>query len=348
MAELKWGVLGCGLISEDFVRAMRQCQHKHKVVAAGASSTQRAQQFVDKCELTGAKVYDYEGVLNDPNVDVVYIGLMNHQHKEWCLKAFDHGKPVLCEKPLAPNYKGAKEIVDKAKEKKLFFMEAFWSRCFPAYKFLREEIDKQAMGPVKSVFANFGLDILGENRFNADLGASPLNDIGVYTVSFAQWIFRNEKPEKITATGKTVNQCDRWGTITLEYSGDRKAILIFGGVDFTPIDGRVTCERGRYDLPENFYCPTRVIRYENKGVIRCNQRKIEKVDFNFDNFENDKVEYNFMNDSGLRYEADHVYECLRDGKLESSNASHEDTLRIVQITDEARRQLGVVYSQDKE
>lgn len=85
---------------------------------------------------------------------------MNHQHYEFTLKALDHGKHVLCEKPLAVNYKQAKEMVEKAREKKLFCMEAFWSRCFPAYKFLREEIEQNKMGDVKSVFVNFGLDCL--------------------------------------------------------------------------------------------------------------------------------------------------------------------------------------------
>lgn len=72
----------------------------------------------------------------------------------------DKGKHVLCEKPLAPCYRDVKEIIDKAKEKKVFFMEAFWSRCFPVYKFLREEMDQKKMGDVKSVFVNFGMDQL--------------------------------------------------------------------------------------------------------------------------------------------------------------------------------------------
>lgn len=99
-----------------------------------------------------------------------------------------------------------------------------------------------------------------------EIGATPLTDIGVYTVSFAQWIFRNEKPEKILATGKITNGCDRWGVITLEYSNDRKAVLIFGGVDFTPIDAMVTCENGRYHVIWALEC--RIFSSQKTSIAR--------------------------------------------------------------------------------
>lgn len=89
--------------------------------------------------------------------EVVYVGLMNHLHYDIVLKALDQGKHVLCEKPFAPNYKQAKTMIDRAKAKKLFLMEGAWSRFFPSWEMLRREIKEKKLGPVKSVFANFGV-----------------------------------------------------------------------------------------------------------------------------------------------------------------------------------------------
>uniref|UniRef100_A0A914EDG2 Trans-1,2-dihydrobenzene-1,2-diol dehydrogenase n=1 Tax=Acrobeloides nanus TaxID=290746 RepID=A0A914EDG2_9BILA len=213
---------------------------------------------------------------------------MNHQHYEFTLKALDHGKHVLCEKPLA-----------------------------------------------------------GKNRFVTELGASPLNDIGCYTIGFALWVFNNEKPERISALGRIQNGCDMWSVISLEFPNNRKAVLTYSAEDFTPVDAMITCEKGRYHLPQFFNAPTKVVRYEIKALIRGNIRDIEEKEFNFDNFENDKTPYNLARNSGLRYEADHVYECIKAGKKESELVPFEDTLLVVQIMDEVRKQLGVVYGPDK-
>ena len=79
-----------------------------------------------------------------------------------------------------------------------------------------------------------------------------LNDIGVYCVSLAQWIFRNEKPDQISAIGYVENEFGQWGVITLQYSRNRKAVLNFSGIHFTPIDAIITCENGRYNV-RHFY-----------------------------------------------------------------------------------------------
>lgn len=101
-------------------------------------------------------------ILNLLISEVVYVGLMNHLHYEVVLKALDNGKHVVCEKPFAPNYKQAKTMVDKAKEKKLFLMEGAWSRFFPAWQLLRKEIKEKKLGQVKSVFANFGVILVSK------------------------------------------------------------------------------------------------------------------------------------------------------------------------------------------
>lgn len=89
-------------------------------------------------------------------VDVVYIGSLNPQHYEICLLMLEHGKNVLCEKPLCLNRKQAKKVIQYAEMKKLFLMEAVWSRFFPAYQYLRKQIDSGVLGEIQEVDVEFG------------------------------------------------------------------------------------------------------------------------------------------------------------------------------------------------
>ena len=134
--ELRWGIVGCGQISHDFAQAMRKCVNKNKIVAVAARNSDRAESFKKELNLDqSVKVYgSYEDLFNDQDVDVVYIGTVNHEHAATTLKALDFGKNVLCEKPIAPNVKDAKPLFEKAREKNLFLMEATWTRVFAVFK----------------------------------------------------------------------------------------------------------------------------------------------------------------------------------------------------------------------
>jgi dihydrodiol dehydrogenase / D-xylose 1-dehydrogenase (NADP) len=133
--------------------------------------------------------------------DVVYIGAINTAHFEIGMLMLDHGKHVLCEKPLCLNEKQAKKLLSHAKAKKLFFMEAIWSRFFPSYIYLRDRIEKGDLGEIKEVEVEFGFALSDVERMNSKaLGGGTILDLGVYTIQVSQWAFRQE-PIKIVATG---------------------------------------------------------------------------------------------------------------------------------------------------
>ncbi len=123
MSALRWGIAGAGKISFDFCLALQTLDKKeHSIHAIGARSEERARELAEKLNI--ARHYgSYDELFADADIDVVYIGTVNTTHKDLALQALQNGKHVLCEKPVAMNSKDLEEILQKAKEKNLFFME---------------------------------------------------------------------------------------------------------------------------------------------------------------------------------------------------------------------------------
>jgi len=150
--QLKWGFVGTGKICEDFCLALLTCDsHEHAIVAVGSREKIKADEFVKKFNL-GNNIQTYssqEEVFEDSNVDIVYIGTIEEYHRDLCIKALNHNKHVLCEKPLAMNTAEVQDIIDTARKTKKFIMEAIWSRFFPIYNYLRDSV--QQIGTVNLI-----------------------------------------------------------------------------------------------------------------------------------------------------------------------------------------------------
>lgn len=156
---LRWGIASAGKICHDFATAVGTLSPSdHKLVAVAARDQTKADEFAKVHDIE--KSYEgYERLANDANVEVVYVGCLNPQHYEVVLLMLQHGKHVLCEKPLTMNEKQSSKLIAFAKEKKLFLMEAIWSRFFPSYQYLRRQIQTGALGDIKNVSVEFGFNI---------------------------------------------------------------------------------------------------------------------------------------------------------------------------------------------
>src|SRR5690606_11766102 len=138
MAEkkFKWGVLGPGRIAHEFARGVQVIEGA-SIYAVASKTPGKAEQFA--AQYGGAKTYStYEDVVNDPEVDGVYVATPHRYHFANTMIALSAGKPVLCEKPLTVNAKESKELFKTAKEKKVFLMEALWTRFLPIYSVVRK------------------------------------------------------------------------------------------------------------------------------------------------------------------------------------------------------------------
>ncbi|CAI9620713.1 unnamed protein product [Staurois parvus] len=138
----------------------------------------------------------------------------------------EKGKNVLCEKPLAMNLTEVNELISAARKHNVFLMEAFWSRFFPVYEKIRSLLNQKALGEVKIVRAEFGVNLLHVPRsVEKELGGGALLDIGCYCIQFALMAFGGEKPESITAKGFLHETgVDETVTVILQYSGKRQAV----------------------------------------------------------------------------------------------------------------------------
>lgn len=156
---LRWGIASAGKICHDFATAVGTLPAAdHRIVAVAAREHAKAAAFAELHQIEHA--YEgYERLANDTNVEVVYVGMLNPQHYEVVLLMLQHGKHVLCEKPLCMNEKQSTHVIAVAKERKLFLMEAIWSRLFPAYQYVRRQIQSGALGTVREVDVEFGFPI---------------------------------------------------------------------------------------------------------------------------------------------------------------------------------------------
>lgn len=165
-------------------------------------------------------------LFNNKFPEVVYIGALNPQHYEIAMMMLENKKHVLCEKPLCMNEKQARKLITYATSKKLFIMEAVWSRFFPSYQYLKKQIANDILGEIQEVNVTFGFHLADVERLNKkSQGGGTILDLGVYAIQVAQWAFR-EPPMSVKATGKLNEEgVDLEMVAELTYSGNRKAHL---------------------------------------------------------------------------------------------------------------------------
>lgn len=202
MKKVKWGILSTASIAKSaLIPAIKRADNAEVVVIA--SRGERVHSAAEECGIPIA-YESYDALLQDENIDAVYIPLPNHLHKEWVIKAAEHGKHVLCEKPVALNAEEALEMVHVCKERKVTFMEAFMYQFHPQYKRVHELIDSGEIGEVKLVKGSFSFFMEnreGNIRMNKEMGGGSLFDVGSYCVHAIRSVL-NAEPVQVYAQSK--------------------------------------------------------------------------------------------------------------------------------------------------
>ncbi|KAL0851002.1 hypothetical protein ABMA28_006895 [Loxostege sticticalis] len=331
---LRWGIVSAGRISHDFVAAFNSYPNvgDQVIAAVAARDRSRAEEFAKLHKI--GKVFDtYTDMAKSKDIDIAYIGSLNHDHYYLSKLFLEHGKHVLCEKPLCLNLKQVQSLVNLSRQKKLFLMEAVWSRFSPVYHALEKEIQDGKLGEVKHVEVNFGIPIEKNERIRQkELGGGALMDIGLYTLQFAQFVYK-EEPTKVTAVGNLSDQgVDTIETIILEYTGGRRAVLNVDSTVRLWNKATVVGTKGWVTAEDPFNFPTVLIHVDGTAqeipLHEC------------------KIPYNHVNSSGLVYEALEVERCIRAGLVESPRMSHKESLLLAKLEDTVRKQVGVHYDED--
>ena len=331
MKKIRFGVIGPGKIANLFCGDLVQSQ-KAELYAVASRSDKRAAEFAKKY---GAdKIYsDYEKLAEDKNIDVVYIATPHVFHKDISIMCMERGKAVLCEKPAAVNEVQMNEIAEAAKKNDVFFMEGMWTKCFPITRQLKAITDSQKMGKIRHIDANFGVGSWDDSLiydssyrlFSPELAGGGILDIGIYPISLVSWLM-GRAPEKITAAAKmTETGVDGDVIGILEYNDNCLAKVQCSICQETSETARIYFDEGKIEI-NRFYRP-------NHMEITYRDGTHEDI---YDDYERKNL-YGFL------YEIDHVADCIRDGKKVSSYHSIDDSLNVVKIMDELRKQIGLKY-----
>ncbi len=334
---LRWGLAAAGKITHDFVNAVQsapsEIASKHTFVAVAARSGARAREFADRFGIEKS-LEGYEALAAEKDVDAVYVAPIHPQHVAVAKIMIMAGKSVLLEKPIGMNLSETQDLVKLAREKKVFLMEAMWTRCAPQSAKLREEIAAGAIGKVIHVDATLGFDIKISRLFKKELGGGSMLDLGVYPVFFILQAFPGERPEKVTATGHLNEEgTDSYVTAVFIYSGGRSATLNIHSKCDLVSDAFVYGESGHIKAPAPFHnCP----KLEVKG--KMHEWPLPEG----------RLEYNYTNSAALMYEAEHVRECLEKGLTESPLVGLDESVLAAELMEKMRKQVGVVYPQDEQ
>ncbi|RIK43496.1 MAG: dehydrogenase [Chloroflexi bacterium] len=321
--KFRWGILAPGNIARKFVTGV-QALADHEVIAVGSRDQARADAFADEFGIRNRHA-SYEALAADPEVDAIYVATPHPMHKENTLTSLRAGKHVLCEKPFTINAAEAQVIINEARERKLFLMEAMWTRFIPLMAEVRRLIADGAIGKVRMVSADFGYraGFRPESRaFDLALGGGALLDVGVYPISLASMLLGT--PDRITGLadlGQT--GVDEQSAFILGYPGGELAILYTAVRTSTPQEAIIMGENGMIRIHPPFWIP-------NKMTLTIAGRGAQEVEIPYEA-------------NGYNYEAAEVANCVRAGKLESDIMTLDESLSIMQTMDAIRAQWRMKY-----
>lgn len=346
--QLRWGICSAAKICNDFCVGLSTLPATdHKVVAVAARGLQSAEKFAKTHSID--TVYEgYDHLAKDDNVDIVYIGTINNVHFDMCMKFLNAGKHVLCEKSLGLNDTQTKEIYQLAKEKKVFMMEAMWSRFLPTYRKVQDALKNGEIGTVRFAQSNFGYNIMGIDRIkNPDMGGGALLDIGIYALQAVLLGYNDEEPVDMSVSG-TLSETgvDESAFITLKYSDGRVGNAACCARAQLPNEAFIVGDKGIIKICEPFWCGEKVTIQKFNDTGSNAKEPLPLEEHYFPHPKTDKF-MNFANSQALRFEAEECRQCIMNGKLESPEWSHAVSTRVSRILTKARLSIGHRFAVDQ-
>lgn len=221
MKIIKWGILGTSHISEVMASAIQESQTS-QLVAIGSRSIFKAQQFAEKFSIP--KIFDhYQDLLNDAEIDVVYIGLPNHLHAEWIMRCAQAQKHILCEKPLVVSIKEAEQVISAVKHANVFCTEALMYCYHPVVEKLKTLIQSNIIGKIKLYHATYTAHIA--DVANPVAGGS-IRNLGCYPISLIR-LLANAEPIEICGSGRLnqKNGTDNQASVILRFADHSMAVV---------------------------------------------------------------------------------------------------------------------------
>ncbi len=335
MEQVKWGIVGTGNISTQFAQGLQRVEHA-RIAAVASRSIDSAKAFAETFDIP--KYYgSYEEMVKDHELQIIYIGTPHPQHYENVMLFLEAGFAVICEKPLGVTAAQAEQMIAKAREKNVFFMEGMWTRFFPAFQKALEWVKTGRIGQPKVLHAVFGYDgsaNKGQWRFQHDMAGGALLDVGIYPLALAFAMFGSD-PVNVSTSAYIKDGVDEYNSFTFEYEDGRIAVLTDGiGIK---LDNHVFIggSEGSVLLGEGWWHPNRAefAPFGDTDVGISPKRDVFDRPYPA---------------TGFQYEAQTVQQHFLNGLKEAPEMPLDETLKIARMMDRLRKDWALVYKEDLE
>ncbi len=325
MEKLRFGIVGTGTIAHRFANAIRNTEGA--VLTAVASRTQEgAQRFGDEFNIPH-RFSSYEAMAQSDVIDAAYIAVPHSGHIGCSMLMMEHGKHVLCEKPMAINRGEAERMFACAERNHVLLTEAMWARLVPGTVKMLELVQEGVLGEIRAVEGKFCYsmdeDEMDHHVLKNENGGGSLLDVGCYGLNFASW-YLGDEIEHISAEADFYNGTDSHACVLLKYKNGAIADLSSATLVRKPNEGYLYGTKG-FAYLKRFYAPQEIVLETEGG------RQTIPVPYAGNGFEE---------------QIGHFCDCVRDGLAESPLIPHAHTLKIISLTDRIRQLIGVKYPQD--
>ena len=326
---IRFATIGTNWITEAFIEAAKKVED-FALAAVYSRTDEKAKQFAAK---TGAKrtFTNLEELAKSNDIDAVYIASPNSLHAEQAILLMNHGKHVLCEKPMASNTKEVKAMIDAARRNGVVLMEAMKTTLLPNFQAVREHLHK--IGKIRRYFASYcqyssRYDAYKQgtvlNAFNPAFSNGALMDIGVYCIYPMVVLFG--KPNILQASSlKLESGVDGEGTIIFTYE-NMDAVVMYSKITNSYLPAEIQGEDGSI-LIDAIHTPAKV-------EIRYRDGRTEDITVP-------------QEQPPMYYEVKEFIELIKNGKRESEVNSHEHSLATIELIEQARKQTGIIFPADQ-
>ena len=338
MRKVNWAILAPGRIANKMAEAMKNAKEKINLYAIGSRDLTRAKQFAEKWGFE--KAYgSYKDLLSDPKVEAVYIANPHSFHFDSVISCLEAGKHVLCEKPAACNLNQLNKMIEKAKEKQLFFMEAMWTAFNPCIQKIKNVIKEGKIGEIKHIESDFSgrfpFDV-NSRTWSPDLAGGALLDLGIYNIFYSMLINDFEPIASHSSSVRMLNGVDAWNSVSLIFK-----------------NGITAHFQSSIDIPSLTNNHNAII-YGSKGfIISTNFNKQEKAEvhvYTSDAYSNSEIIEEIkapFDINGFEYQLANATECILNGKIESDVHTFQHSIDLCKIMDILRNDWGFKYPFEK-
>ena len=311
---LRWGVIGTGWIADQFVTTVTR-NTSQRIVSVGSRSLDRAREFAEGHVVEKACGSYEELVAQD--LDVVYVATGHLDHASHARLALEAGRNVLVEKPMTPTVEATRELVELARDKDLFCMEAVWSLALPRFDVVRQVLAANLLGRIEAVTVDMGEYLVDHRRaMDPAQGGGAMNDLGIYPLMFADWVLPGVEVVAAAGPRHATGAVGQFMALLGDSEG-RQASVFASMLTDTPSVAVIGGSEATLVLDGPFYRPGPVeVRFRDGRVLSWDEPRIHH--------------------EGLFHEAVEVARCIAAGHTESPLRPLNATIATVELMEQAR------------